>query len=239
MRPRPRYWTGFVAAALCLTAMAQEGTRAHSDSDVSAVAQQLEKSQRSPRREIPYEVVRNYRFYSGGSAQSSSEVVAEIQYLGGDETYVVQKRTVTSTALLTGENYVLTDLEQGTIDGQSHYLLGLTPKRRQKELIAGRAWIDKWSFLVRRIEGQLAKSPSWWLKNVYVKLDFVNLSGTAVQTTMEASADVRLIGKQILRSQTLDYRRINLVATKATASQVVTRGIAAELLLRGGFTQGR
>ncbi len=56
------------------------------------------------------------------------------------------------------------------------------------------------------------KTPSWWLKQVHVKLIFADLDGNWVQTSMEATADVRLAGAHTLTSQMLDYRREDQVA---------------------------
>ena len=36
--------------------------------------------------------------------------------------------------------------------------------------MSGEVWIDKHSFFVREIEGELEKSPSWWLKQVCIKV---------------------------------------------------------------------
>jgi hypothetical protein len=79
-------------------------------------------------------------------------------------------------------------------------------------LISGRAWVDKHSFFVRQIEGEVAKTPSWWLKQVRVKLVFAEFEGIRVQTSMEAIADVRIAGAHTLTSHMLDYRREDQVA---------------------------
>jgi len=136
-----------------------------------------------------------------------------------------------SATLLTRNNYDFTDLGQGVLNGQTYYLLGLTPKRKQKQLIVGRAWVDQSSFRVRRIEGQLSKSPSWLLKDVYLKLDFTERSGNSIQSAMEATAEVRFIGTQILRAQMLDYRPANSAAANTPGrAQHMSRSIPAELI---------
>ena len=91
--------------------------------------------------------------------------------------------------------------------------MGLKPKRRESELILGEAWIDKHSFFVRQIEGEVAKTPSWWLRRVRVKLVFAEHDGTWLQTSMEAVADVRIVGPHTLTSRILDYRGEGEVAS--------------------------
>jgi len=102
-------------------------------------------------------------------------------------------------------------------------LLELKPRRREPDLIWGQLWIDEHSFLVRHIEGELAKSPSWWLRKIQVKLTFAELDGTWLQTGMEAVADVRIVGTHTLTSRVLDYRAAGEVATAATLARPARR----------------
>jgi hypothetical protein len=67
-----------------------------------------------------------------------------------------------------------------------------------------------------------------------VKLDFVERYGKSVQSAMEAIADVRFMGTQILRAQMLDYRATNSVArNNAGRGQLMPRSIPAELMFPG------
>jgi hypothetical protein len=67
--------------------------------------------------------------------------------------------------------------------------------------------VDKHSFLIRQIQGDMGKTPSWWLKKVHIKLAFADLEGVWMQTSMEAIADVRIVGAHTLTSRILDYRK--------------------------------
>jgi hypothetical protein len=67
-------------------------------------------------------------------------------------------------------------------------------------------WVDQRSFIVRQVEGEVAKTPSWWLKKIHIKLTFGDLGGIWVQTNMEVAADVRVFGSHVLTSRTLDCR---------------------------------
>jgi hypothetical protein len=91
--------------------------------------------------------------------------------------------------------------------------VGLKPKRKETNLISGQAWIDQHSFLVRQIEGDIAKTPSWWLKKVRVKLTFADMDGNWLQDNLEAVADVRIFGTHTLMSRILDYRGADEVAS--------------------------
>lgn len=252
---------GFAVAALCLTAVAerQKSESPVTPLDFPSVIQRLEQAQRSAKPQVSYQVVRQYQLSESNSSRVGSKVVAEVEYVPPDrETYVIQEHSGSSrgeqvvrrildhetalvaagpeswsASLLTRDNYTFTNLGEGTLDGQSFYLLGITPKRKEKELIAGRAWIDERTFLIRRIEGELAKSPSWLLKKVNVQLDFSEVSGLWLQTAAEATADVRFSGSHTLQSQTLDCRKTSVVAARTGPpnARPIRRSLPAELLL--------
>jgi hypothetical protein len=118
---------------------------------------------------------------------------------------------------LTSDNYDFMFLGETVLDGRPCYVLGLKPKRIEKDLISGTASVDKRSFFILHIEGETAKAPSWWLKSVRVKLSFGDLSGTWLQTSMEAVADVRFLGSHTLTSHVLDYRGTDISASTALA----------------------
>ncbi|HEX7423078.1 MAG TPA: hypothetical protein VF311_04205, partial [Terriglobales bacterium] len=55
-------------------------------------------------------------------------------------------------------------------------------------------WVDASTFRIRRIEGVPAKSPSFWLKNIHLTVQFAELGGMWVPVTFDAIATVRLLG---------------------------------------------
>jgi hypothetical protein len=251
---------GLSVAILGMIAAAQSQNRENTATplDFASVIQFLEQAQRNAKPQVPYQVIRQYQLSESNTSHVSSNVVAEVDYSPPDhETYVIQERSGSnrgeqvvrrildhesalvaagpeswSTTLLTRDNYTFTNLGESTLEGRSFYLLGLMPKRKQKELIAGRAWVDKQTFLIRRIEGELAKSPSWLLKKVHVQLDFSEVSGLWLQSSIEATADVRFMGSQTLQTQTLDCRKAAVVAarTNPKSARTIHRTTPAELL---------
>jgi len=239
-------------------AQGQKSENPATELDFVSVIQRMEQAQRNAKPQVPYQMIRQYQLSESNSSRVGSKVVAEVEYSPPDrETYVIQERRGSSrgeqlvrrildhesalvaaspesrsATLLTRDNYTFTNLGESTLDGRSFYLLGLMPKRKQKELIAGRAWVDKSTYLIRRIEGELAKSPSWLLKKVNVRLDFSEVSGLWLQSAMEATAEVRFVGSQTLQAQTLDCRKPDVVAARSNPkhARTIRPSIPAELL---------
>ena len=124
---------------------------------------------------------------SSGSSRGE-EVVKRIL----DHEAELASQNSTSAAELSTLNYKFRYLGERSDSGKPYFLLSLEPQRKDKNLVAGVAWVDESSFRVRRIEGELAQSPSWWIKKVHVAINFDNVAGAWQQSHMEAVADVKL-----------------------------------------------
>jgi hypothetical protein len=225
--------TGASVVLFCCVAVAQ-GTAPSRTLQLNSIIEVLEKTQAT---QFSYQVIREYRLFGPNNSKANSDVVAEVNFKSPASTnYRIQRasgsnrgqqvvrdvldREVEATSsgnrariALSRNNYDFTYIGETVLDGKPCYLLGLKPKRKESELILGEAWIDKHSSVVRQIEGEVAKTPSWWLRRVRVKLVFAELEGTWLQTSMEAVADVRIVGPHTLTSRILDYRGEGEVAS--------------------------
>jgi hypothetical protein len=124
------------------------------------------------------------------------------------------------------------------VDGHPCWVLHLKPKREEKSLIAGSAWVDQVTYLVRRVEGDMAKSPSWWVKRVHVTALFGDVNGIWLQTDTEATAEVRLIGRHVLVGHLLKLETADQVTYLAPAPhpwRVFDRPQTASPLVGFGF----
>ena len=232
--------SGALLAMLCSSGFAQVSAHAK-PIPLDQIIGSMERAQDGV-RPVSYQVIREYRLFGTKDSDANSEVIAEVNFRppargdyriqqssgSGRGLQVVQRvldqeaerasQNYKARTALNRDNYDFNYIGEEVLDGQSCYVLELKPKRKEKELIAGPVWIDQHSFLVRHIEGELAKSPSWWLKKVRVKLTFDDRGGTWMQTGMEAVADVRIVGPHTLTSRVLDYRTAEQVASIQTIS---------------------
>ena len=185
-------------------------------------------------RGLAYTVTREYQLAAEGASQPMSDVVAEVSYFPpGEKQYVIVKsegkergaaivrRVLDHEAAMTAhwQPYALTPQNYGfalmghdAIDGHDCYLLQLSPKREAPELVRGKAWIDASDFEVRRIAGETAKNPSFWVKNLNVTINYAQVKGVWLETSTQAVAEIRFAGPHVLTSQELDVRRATLSA---------------------------
>ena len=228
---RRRLITGAFVALLCSVGVAQETAM-----PLDAIIQAMQKAGAAVSPQASYQVIREYRLFGAKDSKANSEVVAEVNFRPpASKGYRIQKssgsnrgqqvvrrildREVEATSrnnkdsnAISRDNYTFNYIGEAALDGQPCYVLGLTPKGKAKDLISGEVWVDKHSFFVRQIQGEVENTSSWWLKKVRIKLVFADLDGIWVQTSMEATADVRIIGAHTLTSRILDYRREDEVA---------------------------
>jgi hypothetical protein len=106
---------------------------------------------------------------------------------------------------ISDDNYDFQLLGSETLEGRLCYIVSLAPKRKDKELIRGQAWVDAENFNIRRIEGAPAKSPSWWVHDVQILMTFAEVDGVWLRTFMRAVASVRFKGKYEMISRNLEY----------------------------------
>ncbi len=84
---------------------------------------------------------------------------------------------------------------------------------KTKTLLRGEIWVDSVTYLLHRTEGELARSPSWWLKDARVALIYGDVGGMWLQTSSESSADVRFLGRHTMLSRDVEYSMSTLAAS--------------------------
>ena len=83
----------------------------------------------------------------------------------------------------------------------------LSPRRNERILVAGQMFLTNDGRLVR-LQGQLAKSPSFWIKNVAIVRTYDRIAGNVVPVSLESNAQMRLLGRATLH-MTYQYSHIN------------------------------
>jgi hypothetical protein len=93
----------------------------------------------------------------------------------------------------------------------------LLPRRNEKSLLRGEVWVDANTYLLQRVEGQPAKSSSWWVRDIRIVLLYGDVDGMWLQTDLEATANVRILGPSAMVSSDMKYEFSELVADEPAA----------------------
>jgi hypothetical protein len=111
----------------------------------------------------------------------------------------------------TASNY---DLTPGDASEPGLVKLFAHPKRKDITLIDGAVYITDTDADLVRVEGRLAKSPSFWTRRVDVVKQYARVGGLRVPVRVESTAQIRLAGTSTM-TMTYDYEMINGVDVSA------------------------
>jgi hypothetical protein len=222
----PRLWLSGLLFLAMLASAAQEAPPAAETKspDLNLILQRWEDLQ-DPARFRPYEVTREYKIFHGNDKQPTSEVTAQIDFVPPNvKRYKIIRATGNSlgekmvrellaleteaakkghSSEMSRSNYDFVFLRRENFGAVPEYVLGIIPKRKDRSLLRGQIWVDASTFRIRRIEGVPAKSPSLWLKNIHITLQFAPLGGTWVPVSFDAIATVRFFGQYTLARLTI------------------------------------
>jgi hypothetical protein len=84
----------------------------------------------------------------------------------------------------------------------------LSPRRKDRVLVDGTMFLQPSDGNLVRLEGRLAKSPSFWVKDVYIVRSYQRIGGAVVPVALESTAQLRLLGPSTLR-MTYTYSEID------------------------------
>jgi len=150
----------------------------------------------SPQTGFSYEITAE-----GGSAYIRSRVLRAV--LDGEREVIAQGEAARSS--LARANY---SFQANGIDEEGLANVLLSPLRKERVLVSGRMFLQPEDGRLVRLQGQLAKSPSFWVKNVDIVRTYEPIEGTVMPVTLQSNAQVRLLGDATLR-MTYSYSHIN------------------------------
>lgn len=219
-----------VAVAACASAQTESAVPT-----VEAIVARMTQARAVNRAHFrSYIVTRDYQLFGKERDKTKSQVIADVAFLPPDsKKFTIQqtngsglggmivRRMLASEAEVT-KDYASTDFSpdnydfrflraEGVMD-QRCYVLELIPRRKDKHLLHGNVWVDANTYLPRRFEGELAKAPSWWVRDVRVAFMYGKVGGMWLQTAAEASANVRVLGRSTMVSRDLSYKLNEVVA---------------------------
>jgi hypothetical protein len=107
---------------------------------------------------------------------------------------------------ITSANYDVRLVGTDSQRGRDCYVIALTPKRRDKYLFVGKAWIDTQDFAIARLEGEPARSPSFWVIRAPFVREYQRVDRFWLPLKDETHSQIRFAGEYILRIDYADYQ---------------------------------
>jgi len=232
-----KVWHGvFIALAGCGSVLAQGLSAAPT---IGTIIDRMADARNENRARFHrYIVTRNYTLFGKERHRAKAEVTAELTFVPPNaKTYSIQQHSGSGLGeklvrkMLDGETEIVrengsTDLSpdnysfrligEDSIEGRSCYVIEIRPRRRDKTLLRGTIWVDSGTYLLHRLEGEPAKSPSWWLRRSKVKFSYGDVDGMWLQTASEFTTHVRIFGQHTMVSRDVKYQTKSARAAPVT-----------------------
>jgi hypothetical protein len=145
-------------------------------------------------------------------------------------------------SLITPENYAFDVVGTDRIGNSHCSVVHAVPKRKEMDLFEGKIWIDNQDSAIVKITGHLAKSPSFWVKQVDFVRDYQKIDGFWLLSREEAVSAIRIFGKETLTVDYQNYTRVTLpvitMNNKAKAGGKRLVYLAAGISALGGMLFG-
>ena len=255
----------WLTVAVMMTIIVPLSSRGQQSSSVAPsldeIVSRMEQARVKSKAGVAFQLTREYKMFHGDETKPASQVKAEINFLpphekdykiveskGNDRGEKVvrkildhesaaEKSDVPPTAIVR-QNYEFQLMGEERFQGARCYVLSLDPKRKDPALVQGRAWVDSDSFLIRKVEGKMSKSPSWWVKDVQLTVLFGEINGIWTQVSSLATADVRVIGRYTVDSRATNLQTAESLAANLRPKKVPLRarrsGVPAEVVYNTG-----
>jgi hypothetical protein len=98
--------------------------------------------------------------------------------------------------------------ESGGVDDTGLVRVALVPRRSEGVLVAGAMFLRPGNGELVKIEGRLAKNPSFWVKQVDIIRTYARIGDAVLPVSLETRAQVRFLGPATLR-MTYEYTEID------------------------------
>jgi hypothetical protein len=103
------------------------------------------------------------------------------------------------------ENYTFEMAGMETVNDRAAYVIAVAPRTSNKYLMKGKIWVDAEDYAIVRIEGQPAKSPSFWIKSVRFVHTYARQGAFWLPASDDSVTDARILGATDLKIEYFGY----------------------------------
>ena len=128
----------------------------------------------------------------GGSGYIRTKVLKA--FLDGEGDIIARGEAARSALTLTNYTFQPNGIDS---DGLANVLL--SPRRKERVLVSGMMALNATDGALVRLQGRLAKSPSFWIKNVDIVRTYERIDGHVVPVALDTKAQMRFLGEASLR----------------------------------------
>ena len=185
--------------------------------NLNSILDSLERTEeQNPALSRPHEVTREYKVFQGDDPKPISDVMTQISFTPPDiKTFKItdaqgspRGKKIVSAILdqevasakeghqrdISRSNYDFVFLREQDFGMVPEYVLHIIPRRKEKGLLLGDIWVDAKTYRIRQIIGVPLKTPSFWVKDLHITVQFADVNGMWIPVSVDAIATIRFLG---------------------------------------------
>lgn len=166
------------------------------------------------RFEAPHTLLFTPLHFTGDGFVKSNVITRLLQ----SEVDHVQKDDPAETAI-TPANYKFTYKGASRVGDRLVHVYQVKPRKKHAGLFKGRVYLDAQAGTLVRIEGNVVKSPSFFVKHIEFVQDYADVQSFTLPVHIHSEATARIVGRTIVDIVHRDYQPVPVSSTQ-TARQV-------------------
>ncbi len=108
------------------------------------------------------------------------------------------------------DNYKFSYKGTEQVGSEPTYVFEVKPRQKRPGLFKGKIYLDVFTGGLRRAEGVIVKSPSFWVKKIEFVQEYADFGTFTFPVHLHSVASTRLIGQAVVDVTTRDYASISL-----------------------------
>jgi hypothetical protein len=194
--------------------------------NLNSILDSLERTEeRNPALSRPHNVTREYKVFQDDDPNPISDVMTQISFAPPDiKTFritdaqgsprgqkivsaILEQEVVSAKGGHRGDisrsNYDFVFLREQDFGVVPEYVLHIIPKRKEKGLLLGDIWVDAKTYRIRQIIGVPLKTPSFWIKDLHITVQYAAVNDMWIPVSVDAIATIRFLGMYSLSGHDL------------------------------------
>lgn len=115
------------------------------------------------------------------------------------------RRGTSNSTRISPANYDFRIVAKDTLETGPAYVLQISPKTENKDLIDGKIWVDASDYSIVRIEGQPARNPSFWVHKVHFVHTYQKVGQFWFASSTHSVSEIRVFGDSELTIENTGY----------------------------------
>jgi hypothetical protein len=207
-----------LVATTCFLSYSLHGQEAKvAPPNLNSILDSLERTEeQNPALSRSHNVTREYKVFQGGDPKPISDVMTQISFTPpGIKTFKItaaqgspRGKKIVAAILeqevasakeghqhdISRSNYDFVFLREQNFGVVPEYVLHIIPRRKEKGLLLGDIWVDAKTYRIRQIIGVPLKTPSFWVTDLHITVQFADVNGMWIPVSVDAIATIRFLG---------------------------------------------